>query len=259
MESSLHYVNREAYLRYIIWRTCFYEDHSAYLPKFHAPIHALYRRYRELSLRFHLAVDEMTPQKFVEEIQRLRESQHIFISCYWDSVPSTKRKRKDRPPKDPIVCCVVHSDWACKYERLLYSSISKGSQEFKIVNGKPVFGEEKFNEDDGITFDAGETLEKDGGGGERVSFRTEEYKETLDWIRKMDEKFGDKFVTRTEDEVVGDDGVVVSPTFDPVHTTPRADEITVVISRKIAQLHTSIEREAIVRQIEAFTYPPLSI
>jgi len=300
MDPSIHYVNREAYLWYIVWRTCFYEDHSAYLPKFHAPIHALYHRYNEFSLRFHLAVDELSPQMFVEEIQKLRETQNIFLSCYWDIVPSTKRKRRKKKdgtftkvtPKDPIMCCVTNSDWACKYERLLYSSIRKGGQEFKIVNGKPIFGtkdkeeeeeerkdKEEEEEDEkevmegkclsGITFDTGETLvvEEERKRMNTVP-RTEEYKETLDWLQKMDEKFGDTFVIHTEGEV-GESASVggAVPTFDTGmqdwirKTEPKksaAVEITVVISRKIAQLHASIEKDSIVRQIEAFTYPPLS-
>jgi hypothetical protein len=234
-----------------------------------------------------LAVDELSPQRFVEEIQKLRETQNVFLSCYWDVVPSTKRKRRRKKdgtftkvaPKDPVLCCVTNSDWACKYERLLYSSIRKGAQEFKIVNGKPIFGPkevERVRDEErpdqgpsGITFDTGETLVVEEERTRVIPTpRTEEYKETLDWLQKMDENFGDTFVTHAEDEVGGDasEGGAV-PTFDPDmqdwirKTEPKksdTEEIT-VISRKIAQLHASIERDAIVRQIEAFTYPPLSI
>jgi hypothetical protein len=267
MDKPIHYVNREAYLWYIVWRTCFYEDHSAYLPKFHAPIHAIYHRYNELSLRFRLVVDELSPSQFVEAIQNLRETQNVFLSSYWDVVPS-KRRRKNtstagRAAKDPVLCCVANSHWASNYELLLYRSIRRGSLECKIVNGKPVFGtgeegSSRGDKEEEISFDTGETLIEDpvtenppsASAAAAAPSQTEEYRETLEWLKRVDERFGDTFLVPSVD--------TVKTKQRSVEREPRPDKVTVVISRKVSQLHHHLEREAIVRQIETFTYPPLS-
>jgi hypothetical protein len=146
-EGRIHYVNTESFWWYIVWRTCFYEDHSSYLPKYHAPLHAIYYRYSEISTRFNLAVDDVDPVHFATTVvQQLQESGNMYLSCYWDKTPSVRKRKRQPAPKEPCICAVINCDWAIKYERLLRSSIIQGCLELKVINGRPVVGNEQQKE-----------------------------------------------------------------------------------------------------------------
>lgn len=342
----VHYVNTESFWWYIVWRTCFYEDHSLYLPKYHAPLHAIYSRYKEISSLFSLGVDEINPEKFASHtIKNLQDTGNVYISCYWEESPHTKNKRKrDTETKDPCVCMAVNIEWALKYERLLHMSIDKGFLELKVVNGKPIIGNEedqfdekkphisksKKNGTSQMNF-TGEDVKKlrgpsyDHGENPRQAFnvnigdygysdfdnsysygleKTDLQKQTLDFLRNVTKDFaygGDDNDPKDEFEepkVVNDPKLIIlSNERDEIEEENRErllndeknvnikredkdddyyknissgfmkrmeglgegkkekiDEVKVIISRKISEIHNTLERESIIRQIKNYSY-----
>jgi len=292
---NLYYVNTECFWWYIVWRTCFYEDHSSYLPKYHAPLHALYSRYVEISMRFNLAVDVIDPSRFISIVNELQESGNMYISCYWNK-PSFTKKRKHAAEREPCVCAVVICDWAIKYERLLRSSILNGFVELKVINGVPVVGqtdhvdvpskehEEFVPPSEGPLFDHGEDpLQQEMERSIIRQPQTKMYQETLAFIKRARGSVSE--FPLPEDAVrsaeipeipeIPETGKGKEPESPERESgseemqeefmkrmeamTPKEveEKVKVVISKRIAKIHFDLENESILRQLNQYSYSVL--
>jgi len=312
-EKRIHYVNTECFWWYIVWRTCFFEDHSSYLPKYHAPLHAIYSRYTEISMRFNLAVDEVDPHRFFTVVQDLQRSGNFFLSSYWDKTAFTK-KRKRVAQREPCLCAVINCEWAIKYEHLLRSSITQGCVELKVINGRPVVGDgaedpssekktlgtSRFKRGHGASEEGSSTQGPAYDHGEdpmrrnerKVIHRqpqTEMQRQTMEFLRKARSSMKDfplpeDGMLATQESLGGNEkgkesegppedqedilGIEETAEGSDVQQDfvrrlasmePRVveEDVKVVISKRIAKIHLTLEREAILRQIKQYSYTQL--
>lgn len=120
------YVNKDAYIKYILWRCCFYEQHQGF-PAFACPVSEICIRYHQLAIENNFAVEVIEPCMFYSVLFQFREDGVVELGTYELYASNAKVSSSGSMRRTSTVrCCFLNHVWARKYQRFLYKSIAMG-------------------------------------------------------------------------------------------------------------------------------------